>query len=97
METIIKVDSDLLAKAKMLFNNKSEKVIAEEALRNYILLNNIFNKAAFGQSNFDLGTSNLEIMDEYFKLIAYNQMHIKTISKDIDLTKLAKEVNNEVF
>jgi len=28
-------------------------------------LNNIFNKAAFGQSNFDLGASNLEIMDEF--------------------------------
>lgn len=97
METLIKIDSSLLEKAMLISNNKSEKLIAEEALRNYILMNNIFNKTFFEPQIFNNTSNNSEIINDYLELIEKNKKEIKKINKNIDLSNLANEVNNDLF
>jgi len=97
METLLKIDSDLLEKAKILSSHKSEKLIAEEALRNYILINNIFNKAELSPQNQVNNSRNSDILDDFLELVENNKKDIKIINKNLNLTELANEVNNDIF
>ena len=96
METLIKINTDLLEKAKIFSNLKTEKQVTEEALKNYILLNNIFNKEIKQISN-DIESPNSDIYIDYLELMEFNKKHIKRVDKTINLSNLASEVNNEVF
>jgi hypothetical protein len=96
METLIKIDSDLLEKAKIFSNFKTEKQVTEEALKKYILLNNIINRES-KQYTTDNKSSNSVLFSDYLELKEYNKKYIRKVDKDINLSKLADEVNNDIF
>ncbi len=96
METLIKIDTDLLDKAKTFSNLKTVEQVTEEALKNYILLNNIFNRESKQIVNFKK-SPNSDNFEDYLELKEYNKKHIKRVDKTINLSKLANEANNEIF
>lgn len=96
METLIKIDTDLLDKAKIFSNLKTVEQVTEEALKNYILLNNIFNRESKQIVNFNK-SPNSDIFEDYLELKEYNKKHIKRVDKTINLSKLANEANSEIF
>ncbi|MBM2815779.1 MAG: hypothetical protein HW421_2541 [Ignavibacteria bacterium] len=96
MEKSIKIDSDLLDKAKIFSDYKTEKHVTEEALKHFILLKNIFNRErklnATGNKS-----ANSDILNDYLELKKYNRKYIKKVDKDVNLIKMADEVNDDIF